>query len=78
MRGRRHVGEVELGDLADGLENRAQLLLEPRDLLLGEIELGELGDVQHLSSRDCHPLNILPKQRAPFRGPAFFGSERKA
>ena len=35
MRGRRHVREVELGDLGDGVEDRAELAGQPLDLVVG-------------------------------------------
>ena len=50
VRGRRHVGEVELGDLRDGVQDRRQLLPELLDLLLGQVEVRELRDVQDLLS----------------------------
>src|SRR5439155_4520898 len=52
MRGRRHVVEVELRDLADRLEDRSELPLEAFELILGEREPRELRDVEHLISRD--------------------------
>ena len=42
--------QVELGDLADRLEDRVQLLGEPLELVLGELEPREPRDVQHLVS----------------------------
>ena len=54
MRGRRHVVEVELRDLADRLEDRSELPLEAFELILGEREPRELRDVEHLISRDRH------------------------
>src|SRR5205814_10546063 len=66
MRRRRHVVEIELGDLADGLENRVELRAEALDLLLGQREARELRNVEHLVSRDRHRGVILPKKRAPF------------
>jgi len=46
MRRRRDVVELELGDLRDGLEDRAQLLLQTRDLVLAEVEPREARDVE--------------------------------
>ena len=48
MRRRLDVGEVELGDLGDRLEDRAQLLREALDLLLAQLEPREPRDVQYL------------------------------
>jgi hypothetical protein len=48
MRGRRHVGEIELGHLRDCLEDRRELLLEARHLVVGQLEPGEPSDVQDL------------------------------
>ena len=42
---RRHIGEIELRHLPDGLEDVVQLHLEPRDLVLGQLEACELRDV---------------------------------
>jgi len=48
MRRRRDVVEVELRHLGDGVEDRAQLRGQPLDLLVGEVEVREPGDVEHL------------------------------
>ena len=48
MRGRRHVGEVELGDLGDGREDVVELSLEPLDLVLAQLEAREPRDVDQL------------------------------
>src|SRR5262245_29718173 len=69
MRGRRDVGEVELRDLADGLEDVAQLQLEPRDLVLGELEARERRHVQYVIPRDRHRVSSYQNKEAPFRGP---------
>src|SRR5687767_10507015 len=66
MRGRRHVGEVELGDLRDGVEDRVQLIAETLDLLVREVEMCERRDVENLFSRDRHVRWILETIRAPF------------
>ena len=60
VRGRRHVVELELGDRRHGLEDRAELLREALDLLLGQREARESRDVQHLFPVDRH-LVILQK-----------------
>src|SRR2546430_821658 len=52
VRRRRNVLEVELRHLGDGLEDRAELGLEARELLLGQREACELRNVEHLLSRD--------------------------
>ena len=51
MRRRLDVGEVELGDLADRLEDRAELLLHALDLPLGYLEARQARDVQDVVSR---------------------------
>ena len=56
--------QVELRDLADRLEDGGELLRETRHLFLGQAELRELRDVQHLLSRDGHPIHPL-KAEAP-------------
>ena len=48
MRGRRHVGEVELGDLAHRGEDVVQLRAEPLDLVVAQLEAGQPGDVEQL------------------------------
>ena len=68
MGGRLDAVEVELGDLADRLEDGRELALEARHLLLREAELRERRDVQHLLSRDRHSTHPL-KAEGPFRGP---------
>ncbi len=60
MRGRLDALQVELGNLADGLEDRAQLRAETLDLLLRQREARQAGDVQDLIASDCH----LPNPRA--------------
>ena len=68
VRGRRHVGELELGHLRHGVEDRGELLAEALDLLLGQVEARELRDVQHLLPRDRHRRRSFQKDRGPFRG----------
>ena len=46
MRRRRHVREIELGDDADRVEDRAELLGEPLDLLVRQRQPREPRDVQ--------------------------------
>ena len=52
MRGRLDVVEVELGDPVDVLEDPGELAGHPLDLLLGEAQAGQPGDVQHLLAVD--------------------------
>ena len=52
MRGRRHVGEVELGDLPDRVEDRAELPRQPLDLVVRQVEPGQPGDVEHILALD--------------------------
>ena len=56
MRGRRHVGEVELGDDADRVEDRAELLDEAHDFLVGQREPRKPRHVEHFVSRYRHSL----------------------
>jgi hypothetical protein len=69
MRRRRNVGEIELGDDADGVEDRAELLRETLDLLVGQREPREPRDVEHFVF-DIAIGQILSKRRAPCREPA--------
>ena len=48
MRGRRDVGEIELGHLRDRVEDRAELVRQALDLVLGEVEAREPRHVEHL------------------------------
>ena len=50
MGGRLDVLEVELGDLADRLEDRVQLRTEALDLLVAQREPRQARDVQHFVS----------------------------
>ena len=59
MRRRLDVGEVELGDLADGLEDRAELLLDARDLRLGYLEARESRHVQDVFATDGHGVSLV-------------------
>src|SRR3954462_2861099 len=67
VRGRRNVGEVELGHLADGREDVVQLHLEARDLVPGQLEASERRHVQYVISGDRH-AHLLAKQRGPLSG----------
>ena len=58
MRRRLDVGEIELGDLADGLEDRAELLLDARDLGLGYLEARESRHVQDVFATDGHVVSL--------------------
>src|SRR5438045_5225794 len=64
MRCRLDVRKVELGDFADGLEDRIQLLAKAFDLVLGQLEPRQPCDVQNLVSRNCHLPNpfLSPEQ----------------
>ena len=48
VRGRLDVVEVELGDLLDLVEDLRELAAEALDLVVGQLEAGEAGDVQDL------------------------------
>ena len=65
MRGRLDLRQIELGHLPDRLQDGAELLLEPRDLFLGEREAREPRDMEHLVSRYRHQINPS-KSRNPF------------
>src|SRR5437867_5901865 len=67
MRRRLDVRKVELRDLADGLENRAQLLLEAGDLLVRQRQPREPRDVQHLIFRNRHVVNPRKCRTQPRR-----------
>ena len=54
MRRRVNVGEIELGDDADGVENRGEFAGEALDLLLGQREPSEPRDVHDLVSGNGH------------------------
>src|SRR6266511_506602 len=69
MSGRRHVGQVELRDLRDGLEDRRQLLPEALDLVLAQLEAREPRHVQHLVPRDPRHLADPPRDCAGLAGP---------
>src|SRR5207244_9024340 len=59
--------EVELGDLADRLENRAQLLAKALDLLVRQRQPREPRDVEHLLTTDLH-CKHPPKTKGPLSG----------
>ena len=54
MRGRLDLREIELADLADGLEDRAELLLDPAQLVGGKLEAREARDMDDVFSPDRH------------------------
>ena len=54
MRRRRHVREVELRHLRDGIEDRRELCGEPPDLVVAQVEPRKPGDVEHLFTGDRH------------------------
>src|SRR5512132_346475 len=70
MRRRLHPRETELGHLPDRLENRPQLRPHGLDLILGNLQARQLGDVQHVLTRDAHEGSSLEMRRAPGRGPS--------
>ena len=53
-----HPHEVELRDLLDVVEHLRELLAEAPDLLLGQLEAGKAGDVQHLVAREGHGVGV--------------------
>ncbi len=65
MRCRRNAGEVELGHLGDGVEDRGELGRQPVDLVLAQVEAREPRDVHHRVPVDRHPTPILSRRRAP-------------
>jgi hypothetical protein len=54
--GRRHVGELELGDPPDVLEDAREVAQEPVDLVVGEADARQRGSVQHVVSVESHRL----------------------
>ena len=71
MRGGLDVREVELGDLADRLEDRAELRLHGLDLPLGNLEPRQAGYVEYVFSSDRHVVSksMTPKRTGPVGGP---------
>src|SRR5580765_5396325 len=65
MRRGRHVREVELRHLRDGVEDRVELAAEALELLLRQSKARQVRDVNSLFPRDRHLAWILPKKRAP-------------
>ena len=60
VRGGRHVGQVERLDVGGVLEDRRQLRGERVELLVGQLEPSQLGDVRHLIPRDrSHERTIV-------------------
>src|SRR5262245_21026533 len=71
MRGWRNLCQVELGHLTDGVEDRAELLDQALDLVVGQREPREPRDVQDFVSGNCHrSYGSSPRRRAPCREPA--------
>jgi len=61
VRGRRHVGKIELRHLRDRLEDRRELLLEAPDLVVGQFEAREPRDAAALPLSRSLPSNrVLP------------------
>jgi hypothetical protein len=52
MRSRRHIVGLELGDVLCVLEDHTELLGEPFDLVVGELESREPGDMHDLIARN--------------------------
>src|SRR5947208_16325651 len=73
MRGRRHVGEIELRDLRDGVEDVVELPLEALDLVLAQLEPREVRDVQKLFPVYRHRVRSSQNEEGPCRGPLNFG-----
>jgi hypothetical protein len=48
------IREVELADLSDGFEDRAQLVADAVDLLVRNFQSRELCDVEDVFPRYCH------------------------
>jgi hypothetical protein len=70
MRRGRHVPELELGDDADGVQDRAELAGDALDLVVGESEPREPRDVEHLFTGNRHGIGSSqttgePRQRPP-------------
>ena len=65
MRRRLDTLQVELRDLADRLEDRAQLRAEALDLLVRQREPSQPGYVQHLIACDRHEPDPPKMKRAP-------------
>ena len=56
LRGRAHGAGVDLRQLADRLQDPAQLRDEPVDLLIGQAQAGQAGDVLDVGSADHGPM----------------------
>jgi len=78
MRGRRHIGEIELRHLRDRLEDVVQLRAEALELVVAELEAREVRDVEELIAVDCHPVpKILPEmEEAPAGASSHSESDR--
>jgi hypothetical protein len=70
VRRRRDVAEVELGDLRDSRDDVVQLRAEALELVLAELEPGEVRDVEQLFAGDLgHRRESLSEtERGPCRG----------
>src|SRR5262249_6979749 len=62
MRRRRNVGQIELRHLRDRVEDCAELLAEPLELLLGQLQAPEPRHLDNQPSRNRHLTQILTKQ----------------
>ena len=65
MRGRLDLVEVERGDPVDVLEDPRELAGHPLDLVLGELEPRQAGDVQDLLAIDHAPDSRSHSNQAP-------------
>ena len=76
VRGRLDAVQIELGDLADRLEDRVQLRAEALDLLVGQRKPRQPRDVQNLvaSRSPLEPSILREIEAGPFRGPPFVSS----
>jgi hypothetical protein len=74
MRRRLDPREIELRHLPHGLEDGAELLAEPLDLLLGEGQPRQIGDVQDFVPRDRHARILAETTRAPLGAHGHDGS----
>src|SRR5919109_557987 len=68
--------EIELGDLPHCLEDRVQLAREPFELLVGQLEPRQPGNVHHFVSRDRHRSPSCQTLSGRFHLPLGAGGER--
>src|SRR5215468_1017169 len=73
MRGRRHVGEVELRHLRHGGEDVVELTFQPLDLVLAQLEAREVRHVEKLLTVYGHCSRSSQTKEGPCRGPLNFG-----